>query len=130
MNEVPGKDISAQSSIWAAHVSKEKLLASKVWRKNWGFMADEYNKLTADLKRPKAGEDPEEEDFATKEERFRAERAPQPSSESYFKYPVTTAGEIGYWSGKRKYVLEKYGPYCRAKGNVYKSLGIPEGSET
>jgi hypothetical protein len=124
------RDINAQCSNWVSRVTKEKLIANKVWDTKWGFMIDEYNKLQEDLTRPRTSDGPREEDFAYKEEKFRAEQRPKPSKSDYLKYPQTSAGAVGYWCGKRNHVLDTFGPYCKHKRSIYTTLQMPEGSES
>ncbi|XP_064641014.1 ciliary microtubule inner protein 1-like [Lineus longissimus] len=116
----------ANDEIWKAHVHHEEH-ASKRWGTIWSFLTQSKEDLMKDdmpNRKPKRDKDlrlptplrlPP---ITPTREYIHVGPCPKP-------FPNTTAKHIGWRSSVEGLKLEKYGRYCRAKGNLIGQLKWP-----
>lgn len=107
------KDKASQSiyradpdAVWKETVSHE--IQSKIrWEEEWGFLVERHEKCHLDSA---AG------DVIETEEKLEKHIPP---------YPITSAKQVGWLSGKKEYNYEKFGEEKKPIKTLYKSLGWP-----
>jgi hypothetical protein len=98
-----------QEQIWKDYVHHEDV-AAKRWLTTWGFLCDEYSKMTSDIKATRQGKAPALKLPPVSTGSARVSNVPF--------VPQTTTQEIGWRSTRRDCNLEIYGRWGRPKRSI------------
>ncbi|XP_062502261.1 ciliary microtubule inner protein 1-like [Corticium candelabrum] len=115
--------------IWKDHVHREAS-CSREWPKKWGFLSDEYSKLSSQLASFQEAAGRLSKCSISRNATTEAVRLPQIStsrrltgvSQRCNTFPLTTQREIGWKNATR---LEMYGHHARGKLSIEKHLKWP-----
>ncbi|CAL8090360.1 unnamed protein product [Calicophoron daubneyi] len=124
--EVPLDNIVAKDKIWRDHCLNEAARV-KLWRENWGFLTQTKEELLKDeidalrdrtRKRPEMPDSLKISEPTPTSEYFSVKPSPKP-------FPQTTSQEIGWRSGRREFLLDKYDLHRKAQGCLLRRFNWP-----
>lgn len=99
--------------------------AVKKWDKTWGFLRNEYKKMTADIMNMKEKHGYEPTEHKKEQIKLPSIHGTQQKVSSVPFIPLKTSQDIGWRSSKREYALERFGNFGRPKGSILKHFSWP-----